>query len=42
VITRMVMRRYSPGGDPDKPEMWLPTVIRHWNLDRPDPRERDQ
>jgi hypothetical protein len=42
VITRMVLRRYAPGGDPDKPEMWLPTVIRHWNLDRPDPRERDQ
>jgi hypothetical protein len=19
---------------------WLTTVIRHWNLDRPDPRER--
>lgn len=41
VITRLVMRRYSPE-DPDRPEVWLPTVIRHWNLDRPDPRDRQQ
>jgi hypothetical protein len=39
VISRMVLRRHSPE-DPGKPEMWLPTVIRHWNLDRPDPRDR--
>jgi hypothetical protein len=38
VISRMVLRRYAP--DPDKDEMWLPAVIRHWNLDRPDPRDR--
>jgi hypothetical protein len=42
VITRIILRRYAPGADPDRPEMWLPTVIRHWNLDRPDPRERQQ
>jgi hypothetical protein len=41
VITRMLLRRYAPE-DPDKTEVWLPTVIRHWNLDRPDPRERQQ
>jgi hypothetical protein len=41
VITRMLLRRYSPD-DPERPELWLPTVIRHWNLDRPDPRERPQ
>jgi hypothetical protein len=39
VITRMMLRRYTPE-DPDKDEIFLPTVIRHWNLDRPDPRER--
>lgn len=39
VISRMVLRRYVPE-DPDRPEMWLATVIRHWNLDRPDPRDR--
>ncbi|MGH3302063.1 MAG: hypothetical protein ACRDOK_10360 [Streptosporangiaceae bacterium] len=39
VISRMVLRRMFPE-DPDKPEVWLPTVIRHWNLDRPDPRDR--
>lgn len=39
VISRMLLRRYSPP-DADKPEMWIPTVIRHWNLDRPDPRDR--
>jgi hypothetical protein len=35
----MMLRRYTPD-DPDKAEIFLPTVIRHWNLDRPDPRDR--
>jgi hypothetical protein len=39
VISRMLMRRFVPD-DPDRPAGWLTTVIRHWNLDRPDPRER--
>lgn len=39
VISRMMLRRFIPD-DPDKPAGWLATVIRHWNLDRPDPRER--
>ena len=39
VISRMVLRRYSPD-DTDKQEIWLPAVIRHWNVDRPDPRDR--
>lgn len=34
MISRMTLRRAAP----DKP--WLAVVVRHWNLDRPDPRER--
>jgi hypothetical protein len=38
VISRMLLRRvYVP--DSDEPPLCMATVIRHWNLDRPDPRE---
>jgi hypothetical protein len=39
VISRMMLRRVFPE-DPDRPPSWLATAVRHWNLDRPDPRER--
>jgi len=28
----------QPRGDDDKPPVWLASVVRHWNIDRPDPR----
>ena len=39
VISRMMLRRVSPE-DTDRQPSWLVTVVRHWNLDRPDPRAR--
>jgi len=39
VISRMVLRRMVRE-DPDAPPLWLASVIRHWNLDRPEPRDR--
>jgi hypothetical protein len=33
-ISRFVLQ---PRGDEDKP-MWIASVVRHWNIDRPDPR----
>ncbi len=39
VISRMMLRRVFPE-DSDRPPAWLATAVRHWNLDRPDPRER--
>lgn len=39
VISRMMLRRVFPE-DSDRPPSWLATAVRHWNLDRPDPRER--
>ena len=39
VISRMMLRRFYPE-DSDRPPAWLATAVRHWNLDRPDPRER--
>ena len=39
VISRMMLRRVY-AEDSDRPPTWLVTVVRHWNLDRPDPRER--
>ncbi|MBO0825924.1 MAG: hypothetical protein J2P27_19025 [Actinobacteria bacterium] len=39
VISRMMLRRVFPE-DSDQPASWLATVVRHWNLDRPDPRDR--
>lgn len=38
-ISRFVLRQIF-AGDPDHEPMWLATVVRHWNLDRPDPRDR--
>jgi hypothetical protein len=37
VISRMMLRRVFPE---EGPPAWLATAVRHWNLDRPDPRER--
>jgi hypothetical protein len=37
VISRMVVRRHIGADDQ---QTWLNTVVRHWNLDRPDPRSR--
>jgi hypothetical protein len=39
VISRMMLHRFI-SDDPDRPPGWLSTVVRHWNLDRPDPRQR--
>jgi hypothetical protein len=35
----MVLRQVY-ADDPDHDPLWMTTVVRHWNLDRPDPRER--
>jgi hypothetical protein len=35
VMSRMMMQR-TAGERPDRP--WLTSVVRHWNVDRPDPR----
>jgi hypothetical protein len=37
VISRMMLRRRGDDGN-DKPRPWMASVVRHWNLDRPDPR----
>lgn len=37
VISRMMLRRFGEDGQAERP--WLATVVRHWNLERPDPRE---
>jgi hypothetical protein len=39
VITRIMLRRVG-SENTDRPQAWLATVVRHWNVDRPDPRER--
>jgi hypothetical protein len=36
VISRMLLRRSS--ADPAESHPWLASVVRHWNVDRPDPR----
>jgi hypothetical protein len=41
VISRMTLRRRGldvpgPAGQPDRP--WIASAVRHWNIDRPDPR----
>jgi hypothetical protein len=40
VISRMLLRRRAADGpeEPDRPRPWLASVVRHWNVDRPDPR----
>ena len=38
-ITRFTLQRPAGGGhDDSQPRPWIASVIRHWNLDRPDPR----
>jgi hypothetical protein len=41
VITRVMLRRIVYE-NADSPQTWLATVVRHWNLDRPDPRDRER
>lgn len=39
VISRMMLRRRQPAPDgADGPTPWIASVVRHWNVDRPDPR----
>ena len=40
VMSRMMLQRSSPGTTSD-PATWIASVVRHWNLDRPDPRQQD-
>jgi hypothetical protein len=37
VISRLVMRGYKR--DREAERQWIAAVVRHWNVDRPDPRE---
>jgi hypothetical protein len=39
MVSRIMLRRVFPE-DSDRPPTWLATPVRHWNLDRPDPRQR--
>lgn len=41
VMTRMVLRRFDVKRDDgaERP-VWVATAVRHWNVDRPDPRDR--
>ena len=40
MISRMMLRRRAPDApeEPDRPRPWIASVVRHWNVDRPDPR----
>jgi hypothetical protein len=38
-VSRMVLRQVY-ADDPEHDPLWMTTVVRHWNLDRPDPRDR--
>jgi hypothetical protein len=39
VISRMMLQRGAHGQPrPDRAAPWLASVVRHWNVDRPDPR----
>jgi len=40
VISRMMLRAFNRRGDAggDNRRVWLASVVRHWNIDRPDPR----
>jgi hypothetical protein len=41
VMTRMVLRRFEPKRDDGgERSVWVPAAVRHWNVDRPDPRDR--
>jgi hypothetical protein len=37
-ISRFMLRQSAETRTPEKPPPWLASVIRHWNVDRPDPR----
>jgi hypothetical protein len=41
MMSRMMLRRrQAPDGTPEGTEVpWIASVIRHWNVDRPDPRQ---
>jgi hypothetical protein len=41
-ISRFLLRQPEEMRQPDKDPPWLASVIRHWNLDRPDPRPVDR
>jgi hypothetical protein len=41
MMTRFILRYFdTPNRKPDEPRLWVATAVRHWNLDRPDPRDR--
>jgi hypothetical protein len=41
VMTRIILRRLEVShGEADQTSMWMATAVRHWNIDRPDPRDR--
>jgi hypothetical protein len=37
-ISRFLLRRPDMQYHPDQEPPWLASVVRHWNVDRPDPR----
>jgi hypothetical protein len=37
-ISRFMLRKPEVARQPDEEGPWLASVVRHWNLDRPDPR----
>ncbi len=44
-VSRFVLRPYQRPDDGESdpgPQVWLSSVVRHWNLDRPDPRTPDR
>jgi hypothetical protein len=39
VMSRMMLQRVGRGQQPpDRAAPWIASVVRHWNVDRPDPR----
>jgi hypothetical protein len=36
MISRMMLRGYKRDQEPDR--LWIASAVRHWNVDRPDPR----
>ncbi|HSR86092.1 MAG TPA: hypothetical protein VLM11_18095 [Streptosporangiaceae bacterium] len=41
-ISRFLLRQPEEMRQPDKDPPWLASVVRHWNVDRPDPRPADR
>jgi len=43
-VSRFVLRPFQRHDDDGNPgdQLWLASVVRHWNLDRPDPRTPDR